>query len=235
MGLKVIGTGLSRTGTTTIRSVIEELGLGPCYNSGEFFTHPRGIEFWEALEQGKKVDFDEFFKNYNAIIGFPGYIFAQELLAKYPDAKVILSLRDPEEWYEDIANTVFVTGPTHVNKNFSKAVSEFDPYLSGCIDRIHAMQKRIIEDGYFEGRFADKDYAVKRFNQWNEDVKKSYSHDRLLVYRVTEGWKPICEFLGVPVPEGKAYPHLNHRDNFNQNSTSGFLERLKKAEAELKP
>lgn len=230
MSLNIIGAGLSRTGTTTIRRVIEELGLGPCYNSGELFTHPRGIEFWEALEQGRTVDFDKFFSNYNAIIGFPGYIFAQKILEKYPAAKVILSWRDPGEWYEDISNTVFLTGPSHANKLYAKAVREFDPYLAECIDRIHAMQKRILEDGYFEGRFAEKDYAVKRYIEWNEDVKKRFPPDKLLVYQVTEGWEPICNFLGVPVPDGKPFPHLNHRDTFHQNSTSGFLERLKKAE-----
>lgn len=230
MGLKIIGTGLSRTGTTTIRKVVEELGFGPCYNSSELFTRPRGIEFWEALEQGKDVDFDEFFRNYNAIIGFPGYIFAQKLLEKYPEAKVILSWRDPEDWYDDISDTVFQSGPSHANKTFSQEVSKFDPYLAECITRIHAMQKRILEDGYFEGRFAEKAYAVQRYVQWNEDVKKTYPADRLLIYQVTEGWAPVCDFLGVPVPKEKPFPHLNHKNEFHQRSTSGFLEWLKKAE-----
>lgn len=230
MSLQIIGTGLSRTGTTTIRKVAEELGFGPCYNSSELFTHPRGIEFWEALERSENVDFDTFFSNYNAIIGFPGYLFAHELLEQYPDAKVILSLRDAEEWYDDIAGTVFQSGPSHANKLYADNVREFNPYLAECIERIHALQKRVIEDGYFEGRFAEKDYAVKRYIQWNEDVINSFPEDRLLVYQVTDGWEPVCKFLGVPVPENTPFPHLNHPDVFHKRSTSGFLEALKKSE-----
>jgi len=236
MSIGIIGTGLSRTGTTTIRRVIEVLGFGPCYNSSELFTHPRGMVFWESMEQGKAVDFASFFSNYNAIVGYPGYIFAQQILEEYPDAKLILSVRDPEEWYDDIADTVFQAGPSHANQIYAAAVEadkELDPYLADCIRRSHAMQSRILEDGYFEGRFAEKEYAVKRYVQWNEDVKKQFPSDRLLVYAVTEGWEPVCEFLGVPVPEGEPFPHLNHPDVFHKRSTSGFLDGLKKSEGIL--
>ena len=230
MSLRVVGTGLSRTGTTTIRKVLEELGFGPCYNSSELFTRPRGIEFWDALEQKQNVDFDEFFTNYKAIIGFPGYIFHQELKEKYPDAKVILSVRDPELWYDDISNTVFESGPSHVNQAYAEKVREFDPYLADCISRIHALQKRNLEDDYFEGRFADKDYAVQRYVQWTERIIGLYDADELLVYSVFDGWEPICEFLDVPVPENKPFPHLNDPDTFHNRSTSGFLDMLKAAE-----
>lgn len=232
MALKVIGTGLSRTGTTTLRSVLEQLGFSKCYNSGELFTHPRGIEFWENLEQGKDVDFDAFFEKYQAIIGFPGYIFHEKLLEKYPDAKIILSVRDPEVWYEDISKTVFYTGNDHVNKQYSAEAKKIDPYLSECIDRIHTMQYRIMEDGYFEGRFQDKEYAIDRYNQWTESIIKKFPSDKLLVYQVTEGWEPVCKFLGVPVPEDVPFPHLNSPAAFGKSSTTGFIERLKVSEAE---
>jgi hypothetical protein len=231
MDLKVIGTGLSRTGTTTLRKVLEVLGFGPCYNSSELFTHPQHIEFWEALERGEEVDFDAFFADYGAIIGFPGYIFAQQLLKKYPDAKIILSYRDAEEWYDDISATVFQNSSNHVNKQYAEAVKEFDPYLSECIIRIHALQDRILEKGYFEGRFEDKTYAVERYKQYNEEVKQTFPPEKLLVYQVTEGWEPICDFLGVPVPEDEPFPHLNHKDVFHKRSSTGFLEALKKSES----
>jgi hypothetical protein len=230
MSLVVVGTGLSRTGTTTLRKVIEELGLGPCYNSSELFTRPRGIEFWEGLEKKERVDFDEFFKDYNAIIGFPGYIFHRELKKQYPEAKVILSVRDPEMWYEDIASTVFESASSHVNKKYAEEVRAFDPYLADCIERIHSLQLRFMEEGYFEGRFDDKQYSTQRYVQWSEEIKKIYKDDDLLVYQVTEGWGPICDFLGVPLPEGKPYPHENDPETFHNRSTSGFLEMLKEAE-----
>jgi hypothetical protein len=230
MSLVVIGTGLSRTGTTTIRKVVEELGFGPCYHSTDLFIRPRGIEFWEALEKGNKVDFEEFFSQYNAIIGFPGYLFHQQLKDKYPDAKVILSYRDPDVWYEDVSNTIFKSESSHVKKAYPEEVRTFDPYLADCILRIQGLQKRMLEENYFIERFEEKDFAIQRYIEWNEDIKKIYSGDDLLVYQVTEGWGPICEFLGVPVPEEKPYPHLNDSDTFHKRSTSGFLEMLKEVE-----
>ena len=230
MSLFVIGAGLSRTGTTTLRKVIEDLGFGPCYNSTELFIRPRGIEFWEALEQEKEVDFKAFFSDYNSIIGFPGYLFHQELKARYPEAKIILSYRDPEEWYEDISGTVFESESSHVNMHYAQEARSIDPYLGDCIERIHALQVRMLEKGYFEGRFSDKDFAVKRYTEWNEEIKAMYDEDDLLVYQVTEGWKPVCDFLGVPVPEEEPFPHLNHPDNFHERSSSGFLEMLKENE-----
>jgi len=227
MSLFVIGTGLSRTGTTTLRKVIEELGFGPCYNSTELFIRPRGIEFWEALEKGQEVDFESFFSDYNAIIGFPGYIFHQQLKDRYPSAKIILSYRDPDEWYEDISTTVFESASSHVNKAYANEVRSFDPYLADCIERIHALQLRMLEENYFEGRFSDQELSVKRYVEWNESIKEIYPEDELLVYQVTEGWEPVCEFLGVPVPEDKEFPHLNHPTSFHNRSTSGFLEMLK--------
>ena len=230
MSLAVIGTGLSRTGTTTLRKVIEELGFGPCYNSTELFIRPRGIEFWESLEKEEDVDFESFFSEYNAIIGFPGYLFHQHLRAQYPDAKVILSYRDPEVWYDDISKTVFESASSHVNKSYAKEASKIDPYLGDCIERIHGLQLRMLEENYFEGRFADKAFAVQRYVEWNESIKDIYTADELLVYQVTEGWGPVCEFLGVPVPEDKPYPHLNDPNTFHNRSTSGFLEMLMEKE-----
>ena len=229
MSLSVIGTGLSRTGTTTLRKVLEELGFGPCYNSTELFVRPRGIEFWEALEKGEEVDFEDFFSGYNAIIGFPGYIFHQQLKDRYPEAKIILSYRDPEVWYDDISKTVFESASSHVNKAYAAEARAIDPYVGDCIERIHALQLRILEENYFEGRFAERDFAVKRYVEWNESIKDIYPEDELLVYQVTEGWEPVCEFLGVPVPD-QEFPHLNHPTTFHNRSTSGFLEMLKENE-----
>lgn len=230
MSLYVIGAGLSRTGTTTLRKVIEDLGFGPCYNSTELFVRPRGIEFWEALERREDVDFEAFFSDYNSIIGFPGYIFHQDLKARYPEAKVILSHRDPKEWYDDISSTVFESESSHVNKQYAREASSIDPYLGDCIDRIHALQVRMLEEDYFEGRFSEKDYAVNRYSEWNDEIKEMYGEDELLVYQVTEGWEPVCDFLGVPVPVDEPFPHLNHPDKFHKRSSSGFLEMLKENE-----
>mgnify|MGYP006288379133 CR=1 FL=1 len=230
MSLFIIGAGLSRTGTTTLRKVIEDLGFGPCYNSTELFVRPRGIEFWEALEKGEAVKFEAFFQDYQSIIGFPGYIFHRQLKDRYPEAKVILSYRDPEEWYDDISSTVFESASSHVNKAYAQEVRGFDPYLADCIERIHSLQLRMLEETYFEGRFADKEYAVQRYSEWNAEVKDSYAESELLEYQVTEGWEPVCNFLNVPVPEGKPFPHLNHPDKFHKRSSSGFLEMLKENE-----
>ena len=189
-----------------------------------------GSSSGKLLKGVKQSILSPFSVDYNAIIGFPGYIFHQQLKDRYPDAKVILSYRDPEVWYEDISSTVFESESSHVNKSYAEEAKSIDPYLGDCIKRIHGLQKRILEDNYFEGRFGDQDFAVQRYVEWNEAIKDIYSENELLVYQVTEGWEPVCNFLGVPVPEGKPYPHLNDPNTFHKRSTSGFLQMLRDTE-----
>jgi Sulfotransferase domain len=105
--VKVIGAGFGRTGTASLQSALQELGFGPCYHMYEVFEHPQHADFWEAAWRGETVDWDEVLGSYEATVDWPGCAFYRELMERYPDAKVLLSVRDPEQWYESTRNTVY--------------------------------------------------------------------------------------------------------------------------------
>jgi hypothetical protein len=107
MDLEVIGACFGRTGTMSLKVALEELGFGPCYHMREVFEHPEHIELWGAAMQGKPVDWEQIFGDYRATVDWPGCTFYNELLERNPDAKVILTVRDPQRWYESAYNTIY--------------------------------------------------------------------------------------------------------------------------------
>ena len=226
MSIKVLGAGFGRTGTTSLRSALEELGFGPCYHVYQLFKDPSEIEFWENLYQGKEVDFDSFFTNYQAVFGFPGYYFYRQLMENFPKSVVILSYTDPDKWYEDAANTIFSAEHFKREKEDAKIVRQNNPFIADCLDRIYDLEQSAILNGYFQGRFKDKKYTIIRFKQRIEEVKKVVPPERLLVYEIEQGWKPLCEFLDVPVPD-KLFPHLNHPSSF-QSKRKKITDNLQK-------
>jgi hypothetical protein len=133
-------------------------------------------------------------------VDWPGCNFYAEFLRLYPNAKVILTVRDADQWYDSARQTIYFA-----RRAFPKWATLFIPRMRH-LDR---MINRLIWDGMFRGRFEDRAYAIEVFNRHNEQVKRSVPPDRLLVYEVSEGWGPLCSFLGVPVPEDKPFPRLN--------------------------
>jgi hypothetical protein len=107
MTLDVIGAGFGRTGTMSLKVALEKLGFGPCYHMSEVFAHPEHVESWRAAAQGKEVDWEQIFGGYRATVDWPACSFYGELMEKYPDAKVILTVRDPQRWYESAYNTIY--------------------------------------------------------------------------------------------------------------------------------
>jgi hypothetical protein len=91
MAIEVIGAGLGRTGTTSLKAALEELGFDPCYE--DLFGHPEHVQLWEAAARGKSVDWNELFGGYRVATDWPVCLFYEELMHSYPDAKVILTLR----------------------------------------------------------------------------------------------------------------------------------------------
>lgn len=205
MPLKVIGAGLGRTGTMSLKVALEELGFDKCYYMIEVLAHHEHIRVWDAAAQGEPVDREVLFQGYQATVDWPGCNFYQEYLRLYPEAKVILTVREPERWYDSARQTIYF-----VRHAFPPWVRPFIPRMR----RLNRMIDRLIWDGMFQGRFEDKTYAIEVFHRHNEEVKRVVPSDRLLVYEVKEGWGPLCAFLGVPVPEDKPFPHLNDTEEF---------------------
>ncbi len=214
MSIEVIGAGFGRTGTMSLKVALEELGFGPCYHMSEVFEHPEHIELWEAAAKGQPVDWDKVFAGYRATVDWPGGAFYEELMEKYPYAKVILAVRDPERWYESAWSTIYGMHRTTGYSPISRLVQLLVPRMR-VMKRAGQMINALAWEAMFHGRFEDKEYAIEAFERWNEEVKKRVPAEKLLVYEVKQGWEPLCEFLGVEVP-GKPFPHLNDAEVFQR-------------------
>jgi sulfotransferase family protein len=208
--VKVIGAGFGRTGTSSLKGALEELGFGPCYHMTDVFENPGHAGFWRAAWRGGPADWDGFLGPYQATVDWPGCTFYEELMERHPDAKVLLSVRDPERWYESTRNTIYELGKASTGSAFSRlgfallSRLAFGRFKTGQ----GPMTEEIVWRGTFGGRFEDKDHAIEVFNRHNEEVQRRVPKGRLLVYEVKEGWGPLCEFLGVEEPD-KPFPHLN--------------------------
>jgi hypothetical protein len=214
VGLEVIGAGFGRTGTMSLKVALEELGFGPCYHMSEVFENPEHLERWENAARGYPVDWGELFRGYRASVDWPGAAFYEELMDRYPEAKIILTVRDPEKWYESTHNTIYNIQKVASSPIFSLA-GLFVPRLRH-MKRVALMASNLAWEDMFDGKFEDRRYAIEVFDRWNEEVKKRVPAERLLVYEVKEGWKPLCDLLGVAVPEGKPFPHLNDAETFRK-------------------
>jgi len=206
--VKVIGAGFGRTGTMSLKVALERLGFGPCYHMTEVFAHPEHTSFWVSAWRGERVDWEGVLGNYESAVDWPACTFYEELLELHPEAKVLLSVREPERWYESVRNTLYelsVVVPRHPLYRIGyKLVSLLVFRGSGNAN----LADELIWQGTFDGRFEDKDQAIEVFERHNEGVRQRVPGDRLLVYEIKDGWEPLCEFLGVEVPD-EPFPRTN--------------------------
>ncbi|GET35904.1 hypothetical protein MiSe_06520 [Microseira wollei NIES-4236] len=216
MAIKVIGAGFARTGTLSLKTALEELGFCKCYHMVEFMRHPSDVTFWEDASNGKPVNWDALFDGYQAIVDYPGYRYYRQLMQHYPDAKVVLNIRDVDSWHESTLNTIYQAAPKGWQKLKMTLSLPFSPRTRSLV-RIFRMVDQDVWLKDFQGKFEDKQYAKGIFNQHIEEVKRFVPPERLLVYQVKEGWEPLCRFLGVSVPN-KPFPHLNERASFQHLS-----------------
>jgi hypothetical protein len=203
--MDVIGAGFGRTGTLSVKAALETLGFGPCYHMVEVFERPQDIAIWRAAAESKPVDWAALFAGYRAAVDWPACSFYADLMGVYPAAKVLLTVRDPDRWYESMRATIYRTSSDNSGRTPP-------PEMRPFVDMVDAL----IWQGTFGGAFADKDRAIARFEQHNRDVKERVPSDRLLVFDVAQGWAPLCRFLDVPIPADQPFPHLNDRTAFQQ-------------------
>jgi hypothetical protein len=197
MALELIGAGLGRTGTLSLKAALERIGYGPCYHMIEILTAPERAWHWLERTQGGFHDWDAIFRGYRATVDWPAAAFWRELVERYPDAKVLLSLRDADRWYDSVMNTIYPV--------MTQAPPERAPRI---LHDFHAMVHALIFERTFEGGLKDRAHAKRVFERHNRAVIDAIPASRLLVYRPGDGWEPICRFLDVPVPD-EEFPHLN--------------------------
>jgi hypothetical protein len=206
--VKVVGAGFGRTGTMSLKVALEELGFSPCYHMTEVFEHPDHADLWLAAWHGDPVGWEEFLEGYEAAVDWPACTFYSELMERYPDAKVILSVRDPERWYESVRSTIYELSVGIPRSSLYRVgFALVSLFVFGRSAR-GKLADEIIWDGTFDGRFEDKRHALEVFDRWNEEVERRVPQDKLLVYEVKEGWEPLCEFLDVEVPD-EPFPRVN--------------------------
>lgn len=215
MTIKVIGAGLPRTGTSSLKIALEELGFSPCYQMRELLSHPEQINFWSQASRGKAIDWDLLFKDYQGTVDFPSYRYYYELLQYYSGAKVILTVRDPQIWYESVKNTIYQVVEPSSGQKFIEMLNLPDSLRTRHLERIWSFVEKELWQLDFQGKFAEKQYAIEVFHQHIEKVKQNVPLNQLLVYQVTEGWESLCCFLDVPIPN-KPFPCLNKRATFEQ-------------------
>ena len=202
MNLSVIGSGLGRTGTLSLKLALDKLGVGPCYHMVELWKNQGHLKFWfEALE--KESDWDFVFKGYESTVDWPSTHYWQELFDLNPNAKVIHTVRDPESWYKSVMNTIYPS-ITRVDTPDADGVS------------FHGMTNRMILEETFHGKILDKEYALDIFQKHTEKVKEIVPAEQLLIYDLSEGWEPLCEFLGVDIPQ-EEFPRSNSTESFRKS------------------
>lgn len=205
MTLSIIGAGFGRTGTLSLKLALDQLGFGPCYHMNEVFARPGHAQAWRDALRAGHADWDGLLRGYGAAVDWPSAYFWRQLAAHYPAARVILTVRDRDAWYQSIARTLFPAQRRPLPP-------PDDPHYAQL-----AMPRELILQGTF-GQIEDKDHVLAVYDAHNAAVRAAIEPERLLEYDVTDGWAPLCAFLGVPVPDAP-YPH--------SNTTQEFIDRLK--------
>jgi hypothetical protein len=202
MSLKVVGAGFGRTGTLSLKVALERIGFGPCYHMVEVFPRPEHVAMWHRLAFEQSMDWDEIFRGFHATVDWPAARWWREIAAHFPDAKVLLSVRDSEAWYKSVTDTIYQPMKSPAPDGVPELV------------RLQSeMARKAILDETFDNRFEDKAHAIEVFQKHNQAVRDTIDPTRLLVFDVREGWGPLCRFLEVPVPD-EPFPRLNDTATF---------------------
>ncbi|MEU6743183.1 sulfotransferase family protein [Streptosporangium sandarakinum] len=220
--LKVIGAGFPRTGTSSTKAALERLGFGPCYHMFEILSNPDHVDRWLPAASGEPLDWERVFEGYRSTQDWPASFFWREQAEAYPDAKVVLTVRDPHRWYDSMGN-LLANGP---GRELPPGMPEGAIAVFQAMSRLRPVLDMIGRSVFgetwsFGEKLPSEKVAVEAFHRHVDAVQKSLPADRLLIFDVREGWEPLCDFLEVDVPEGEPFPHLNDSDTMRR-----MMERL---------
>lgn len=204
MELKVVGAGVGRTGTTSLKHALEKLTDGRCYHMFEVFQHPESVPLWHAIVRGESDDFEAVMAGYTTAVDWPAAAYWPELAAANPDAIVLLSTRaTPEVWWASMEKTIV-----------NVLTMELPPDNPGM-----ALHRAMVSE-LFERRFTagwrEPEAAMAAYERHNARVRSEVPAERLLEWQPGDGWEPLCEALGVAVPD-EPFPHENTSEEFQGN------------------
>ena len=206
MSLRVISLGVGRTGTFSMKLALEELGFGPCHHMEEVDARSaQQVAFWAAAARGQ-VDMRVAYAGFNAAVDWPTAAFCHELYAAFPNAKFILTVRDPEKWYKSFSETI-----VPLIQPDEKTPPDLLPFLAMVMEMVEKTGFRIP---------STKINILAAYERHIVDVTSTIPADRLLVFEVKQGWEALCEYLGVPVP-AMEFPRTNNTKDFWDSVQAG--------------
>jgi hypothetical protein len=193
--LRVVGPGLGRTGTYSLKLALERLLGGRCHHMAEVLADPeRHLALWGPVLRGEEADWNEVFAGYVAQVDFPGAAFWREICGAFPEALVVFSTRPAEAWYRSAAATIFQLGEGHGSSPFRDVWRE-----------------------RFGDRFDDPDAMIAAYERHNAAVRSFVPANRLVEWTVGDGWEPLCDRLGLPVPD-EPFPWTNTTEEFRSHN-----------------
>ena len=199
MSLRVVGAGVGRTGTNSLKLALERLLGAPCYHMIEVFSHSDHIDMWARAAEGDMPNWEALFSGYAAAVDWPMASFWPEIADAFPDAIVLLSVRPADDWWRSADKTIW-------------AVSRRAVPPDSTFERQQAMITRVLATR-FTPRWSDEGPSKEAYERHNADVRRRVPADRLLEWSPGDGWRPLCDALGVPVPD-EPFPHVNTSDDF---------------------
>ena len=203
MTLQVIGAGFGRTGTLSLKTALERVGVGPCYHMVEEMKHPEHDALWQDATDGKPTDWERLFEGYRAAVDWPVAAFRPSLAAYYLAAKIILTTRDSDSWFKSLSRTIL-------------PVLLLEPGPDDDTRPAHRhMTYSLIAEKVFEKRVDDREFILDVYHKNTQRVLKEISPERLLHYQPGDSWEPLCRFLDVEIPE-EPYPHSNNTAEFRE-------------------
>jgi hypothetical protein len=206
--VEVIGAGFGRTGTASLKRALELLGFGPCHHMSEVLKQPATAAGWTTALRGDGKVLTDLLAGYRATLDFPSCLLWRELVEHYPDAKVVLTVRDPTRWYRSARATILSQDrETRANRLTAAGGAEL-------VEALAPLSAAMAARGF--RRDLDEAETIAVFQRHNESVRAGVPSERLLVYEVEQGWAPLCEFLGVAAPE-VPFPRGNDAGAFHRN------------------
>ena len=203
MTLRVVGAGLGRTGTNSLKLALERLLGGRCYHMSELLQRPGDTEVWHSAIRGEPVEWRSLLQGFAATVDWPACALWRELQAAYPDSIVLLSVRESSaEWWDSMEETIVST-----------LTSSVPPGDAEWVNR-RAMIIDLMES--FTPGWRNREDAIAAYEAHNEEVRRTAPGDRLVEWRPGDGWGPLCDMLGAAAPD-EPFPHVNQKADFRRS------------------
>jgi hypothetical protein len=199
MTLRVVGAGVGRTGTTSLKQALEQLLGEPCYHMVETFQRPEDRLVWKRAFEGDPPEWSSFFEGYAATVDWPAAGLWEQIHAAFPDALVLLSVRDVDEWWRSASNTIFAS------------MARNEPAPGSGRQEADGMAEAMMAP--FTSRYTDEAAAKAAYVAHNDHVRATVDPAQLLEWTSSDGWAPLAEALGVAVPD-EPFPHANTAEQF---------------------